>query len=33
MAVDEVHGLTQRAPEAGLYDLESNRPRIHVLKE
>lgn len=33
MSVGEVHGATQRAAEAGLFDLDSKRPRIHPLKE
>jgi len=33
MSVGEVHGATQRAAEAGLFDLESKRPRIQALKE
>ena len=33
MSVGEVHGATRRAAEAGLFDLESRRPRIQALKE
>ena len=33
MSVGEVHGASQRAAEAGLFDLETKKPRINPLKE
>ena len=33
MSVGEVHGATQRAADAGLFDLEGKRPRLQALKE
>jgi len=33
MSVGEVHSATQRAAQAGLFDLESKRPRMNALRE
>lgn len=33
MSVGEVHAATQRAAEAGLFDLKNKRPRIQALRE